>query len=218
MELPRAEVTPVVENESKEQTTVLVNYKSENLTILNNHHANLGELKITGYEAKKLFEALRIKVVVSEATLIWTLGQIKDGEFLKCTRQSYKNKPRQFIHTCIVNFDHKRGILNEVSSRPNKDKKVPLLLEDFNGKIVDLTVEGRKVIFTLKGKDAEALYTALAVPEFSQTIANRIKLVKSADGYSCHQLLEDSEGQEKSYQCLMHLSYLEGAVLKISEK
>lgn len=199
-------------------------YMGDALTLVHpsQNQKNWGEVRISGADAQKLFQTLKLRRLHVDGNDVWLEGKKKHGYHISCYEQASKEKPNQPEYDCALFLEFKTGTLVPKVSKILKDESVPELKETYNGQMVKLIAPDTKKWgwIQLKGQDAKALYSTLAVEENSQPHSNpEYQPLKQKIGRNvvCYEHTLIKNPGSPSYACSFHILYTNGLARPFAE-
>lgn len=184
-------------------------YVGSMLTLSYKNEGDFGRIRLSGAEAAKLYETLRLQITTQAGNKDWEAAKVKTGANVQCFSQAPKATPKVPAYSCVVFVDYTNGSTRIIGKNPEADSRVGELAKDFTGQSLFLTVKpfSKSGELRLYNADAKALYDVLksSAQTVSSQQANTEVLRKKGTNLYCHQGTKTKE-QKTYYSCSIYFN------------
>lgn len=170
---------------------VVLNYRSNN---------NVGMIRIRGKDSEKLHKHMALSTIRLQSQYIKSDLEAKVGKHVMCRPD-----------ICWVYIDYKNGDVKE-NQDLSVESKAKKIFRSYRGQNLELQMINRAGKIFVEGKDAQALYAAMAVPEIPFGGKGSTGTRKSGDGLTCYRKIIESINESVTYRCEVKFNHRNGVV------
>ena len=175
-------------------------YNGTNVVLNYNSRSQKGLIRVKGKDAEKLHKHMALSTILLESEHVKSELESKVGKHVMCRQDA-----------CWVYIDYKNGDVLENIKVSEKAKSKRVILS-YRGDNLELHLWNSAGKIFVKGMDAKALYSVMAVPEIPMNRKGATQSKKSGRGITCIRAVTDEPVDKDTYKCEVKFNHRTGAL------